>query len=152
MLNASHVSALTPCSLGRASRRRPTRRLRSLRSPASSGSDVSVEVKFCGLTRETDTAFAVALGASYVGVVFAESPRRVEPGNAGSVLTPARGRAKAVGVFGPASVESVAVAASAASLDVVQLHGDPSPGIVERVRPFFTGEVWAVVRIAGSEL
>jgi phosphoribosylanthranilate isomerase len=113
---------------------------------------VSVEVKFCGLTRETDAAFAAALGASYVGVVFAESPRRVEPALAGAVLAPTRGRAKAVGVFGPASVESVALAASDALLDVVQLHGDPSPGLVERVRPFFNGEVWAVVRISGSDL
>src|SRR6185295_13997803 len=34
----------------------------------------------------------------------------------------------------------------------VQLPGDPTPGIVERVRPFFNGEVWAVIRVSGSEL
>ena len=111
-----------------------------------------VEVKFCGLTRETDTAFATSLGASYVGVIFAESPRRIDPAVVSTVLAPSRGKAKAVGVFGPASIESIATTAAAASLDIVQLHGDPSPGIVERVRPFFNGEVWAVLRIAGSEL
>ena len=113
---------------------------------------MAVELKFCGLTRETDAAFAVSLGASYVGVIFADSPRRVDPALAATVLTPARGRARAVGVFGAASVESVAAAAAEAALDVVQLHGDPSPGIVERIRPFFGGDVWAVVRVAGSEL
>jgi len=99
---------------------------------------VAVELKFCGLTRETDAAFAASLGASYVGVIFAESPRRVEPVNASAVFGPARGRAKAVGVFGPATVETVADIAAEAALDVVQLHGDPSAGIVERIRPFFT--------------
>ena len=111
-----------------------------------------VEVKFCGLTRDADTAVAASLGASYVGVIFAESPRRVDPRVATGVLAPARGRAKAVGVFGKASLESIATVAADASLDVVQLHGDPSPGLVERVRPFFGGEVWAVIRIDGSDL
>ena len=113
---------------------------------------MAVELKFCGLTRETDAAFAASLGASYVGVIFAESPRRVEPVNASAVFGPARGRAKAVGVFGPATVETVADIAAEAALDVVQLHGDPSAGIVERIRPFFAGEVWAVIRIAGAEM
>jgi phosphoribosylanthranilate isomerase len=113
---------------------------------------VTVEVKYCGLTRDTDAAFAVSLGAAYVGVIFAKSPRRVDPAAAASVVAPARGRAKTVGVFGRSSIEAVATVAAEVALDVVQLHGDPTPGIVERVRPFFTGEVWAVVRIDGSRL
>lgn len=113
---------------------------------------MSVDVKFCGLTRDTDAACAVSLGAAYVGVIFAESPRRVAPREASAVLAPARGRAKTVGVFGPVGVEAVALTAGDVALDVVQLHGDPSPGSVERVRPFFSGEVWAVVRIEGDTL
>jgi len=113
---------------------------------------VAVEVKFCGLTRADDAAFAASLGATYVGVIFAESPRRVTSAGAVQILAPARGRAKAVGVFGPASIETIATVAAEASLDIVQLHGDPSPGFVERVRPFFAGEVWAVIRIDGAEL
>ena len=113
---------------------------------------MAVELKFCGLTRAEDAAFAVALGAAYVGVIFADSPRRVEPAAATAVLIPARGKAKTVGVFGPASIETVATVAASVPLDVVQLHGDPTPGIVERIRPFFSGEVWAVIRIADAEL
>jgi phosphoribosylanthranilate isomerase len=113
---------------------------------------VPVELKFCGLTREADAAYAASLGAAYVGVIFAESPRRLDPAAASDVLAPARGRAKAVGVFGPVTIETIATVAAETALDVVQLHGDPSPGVVERVRPFFGGEVWAVIRIAGSEL
>jgi phosphoribosylanthranilate isomerase len=113
---------------------------------------VAVDLKFCGMTRDTDVTFAVSLGSAYVGVIFAESPRQLDAAGARTVLAQARGRAKTVGVFGPASIETVAAVASDASLDVVQLHGDPSPGLIERLRPFFAGEVWAVIRIAGSEM
>jgi phosphoribosylanthranilate isomerase len=113
---------------------------------------VTVDIKFCGLTRAEDAEFAASLGAAYVGVIFAESPRRLDPVAASSVLAGVRGKATTVGVFGPATVETIATVAADAGVDVVQLHGDPTPGIVERVRPFFSGEVWAVVRIAGSEM
>ena len=113
---------------------------------------MAVDVKFCGLTRADDAAFAVSLGATYVGVIFAESPRKLSAAAAVEVLAPARGRAKTVGVFGPASIETIATVGVNAALDIVQLHGDPSPGFVERLRPFFPGEVWAVVRIDGADM
>lgn len=113
---------------------------------------MAVEIKFCGLTRAADAEYAASLGAAYVGVIFAESPRRVDPGAATGVLAGVRGRASTVGVFGPATVETIATIASGLGLDVVQLHGDPSPGVVERVRPTFGGAVWAVVRIADGAL
>ena len=113
---------------------------------------MAVEIKFCGLTRAADAEYAASLGAAYVGVIFAESPRRVDPGAATGVLAGVRGRASTVGVFGPATVETIATVASGLGLDVVQLHGDPSPGVVERVRPTFGGAVWAVVRIADGAL
>jgi len=111
-----------------------------------------VEIKFCGMTRDVDAGYASSLGAAYVGVIFADSPRKVDPAHAAEVLAPARGKAKTVGVFGPASIETVATVAADVALDAVQLHGDPTPGMVERLRPFFGGEVWAVVRIAGAAL
>ena len=113
---------------------------------------MAVEIKFCGLTRPADAEHAASLGAAYVGVVFAESPRRVDPGAAAAVLAGVRGRARAVGVFGPGAVETVAAMAGDLELDIVQLHGDPSPGVVERVRHDFAGAVWAAVRIADSAL
>ena len=113
---------------------------------------MAVDLKFCGMTREVDVAHAVSLGSAYVGVIFAESPRRLEPAVARAVLAPGRGRAKAAGVFGPASVETIASVAAEAALDVVQLHGDPSPAMIDQMRLVFGGEVWAVIRIAGSDL
>jgi len=111
-----------------------------------------VDIKFCGLTRASDADYAASLGAAYVGVIFAGSPRRVTAAGAATVVAPARGRARTVGVFGAASAAEVASIASDVGLDVVQLHGDPTPDLVERVRPVFAGEVWAVVRVAGDTL
>lgn len=113
---------------------------------------MAVEIKFCGMTRDVDAGYATSLGAEYVGVIFAESPRKVHPAQASAVLAKARGKAKTVGVFGPASIETISAVAGEVSLDVAQLHGDPSPGLVERLRPFFGGEVWAVIRISGPSL
>ena len=104
------------------------------------------------MTRAADAEYAASLGAEYVGVIFAESPRRVDPGVAAAVLAGVRPRTSKVGVFGPATAETIATVASDVGLDVVQLHGDPSPGTVERVRPGFDGAVWAVMRIADGAL
>jgi phosphoribosylanthranilate isomerase len=113
---------------------------------------VPVEIKFCGLTRAADAEYAASLGAAYAGVIFAESPRRLDPAAAAAVLAGVRGRASTVGVFGHATVETIASVASELNLDVVQLHGDPSPDIVDRMRPRFGGAVWAAVRIEGNAL
>src|SRR6187551_568834 len=108
MSSVWRASAPAPCSWAPASRRPPIRPPLWRRSPALHGHAVAVELKFCGLTRAEDTAVAVSLGAAYVGVIFADSPRRIEPPAATAVLVPARARAKTVGVFGPASIETVA--------------------------------------------
>lgn len=103
--------------------------------------------KICGLTRPEDAACAAESGAAYVGVVFAASPRRVEARRALEVLAPARGRSRTVGVFGPAAPADVARTAAEASVDVVQLHADPTANDVQAVRERFDGEVWAAYRI-----
>jgi len=65
------------------------------------------------------------------------------------VLAAAGGTVRRVGVFGAQSGEEIGRTASAAALDVVQLHADPDVAQVEAVRRHFGGEVWAVVRTDG---
>ncbi|HXT18831.1 MAG TPA: phosphoribosylanthranilate isomerase [Gemmatimonadaceae bacterium] len=110
------------------------------------------EIKFCGLTRAEDVREAVALGASYVGVIFAGGPRNLTPARAREVLGEVPGRVRRVGVFGDQSPEEIATAAFEASLSVVQLHGASDPMRISRIRDQFTGEVWPVLRVAGAEL
>jgi phosphoribosylanthranilate isomerase len=58
--------------------------------------------------------------------------------------------ARRVGVFGDQSVQDIARIAEAASIDVVQLHADPTPQAVEAVRRATGLETWAAMRIANT--
>jgi phosphoribosylanthranilate isomerase len=108
-----------------------------------------VDVKFCGLTRAADARAAAALGAAYLGVIFAGGPRRLDAVRAKAVLDAAAGVgiARRVGVFGAESAADMAALAAGVGLDVVQLHGDAGPRLVALLRQSFDGQVWRVVRI-----
>jgi phosphoribosylanthranilate isomerase len=109
-------------------------------------------IKFCGMTRGEDAAFAAELGAAYVGVIFAESPRRIAPSAAKKVLDAAGSGVKRVGVFGTNAADEIAKTAEQAHLDVVQLHADPTGADVIAVREIFPGEIWTAVRIGDEHL
>ena len=109
-------------------------------------------VKLCGMTRAEDVAAAADAGADYVGVIFAGGPRHLDPAQAIEVLAPARGRLPVIGVFGADAPGRIADVARAASLDGVQLHGDPSPADVDALRRLFDGMVWAVCRVRDAVL
>lgn len=112
-----------------------------------------VKMKFCGLTRPADAAYAAELGASYVGVVFAESPRRVAVAQAREIFTASAG-VKRVGVFGHATASSPEIASAARELrlDVIQLHGSFGNDEVARLRDCFDGEMWAVLPVEATRV
>jgi phosphoribosylanthranilate isomerase len=111
-----------------------------------------VEVKFCGLTREGDASRAASLGATHIGVIFAGGPRELTPARAGEVLSAAGNQPKRVGVFGADFRTRLRSVTAVARLDVVQLHGDPTPADVSAARDLFDGEVWTAVRVRGAEI
>ena len=111
-----------------------------------------VELKFCGLTRPEDAAHAAALGARYVGVVFAESLRQVTDADAMRVLGQIPLTISRVGVFGDTKPEQIAERAQRLELDVIQLHGDPKPRVITRVRRTWRGQVWAVQRLTDATI
>jgi phosphoribosylanthranilate isomerase len=113
---------------------------------------VPVDVKFCGLTRREDAALGASIGARYLGVVFAESPRRIDAVSARAIFTGVPHGPKRVGVFGPVGALEIAQTAGDVGLDVVQLHSDPSADDVRTLRSHFDGEIWAACRVAGGEL
>jgi len=126
--------------------------MQSWHSPEFRETPMLAKVKFCGMTRAQDAALAAEIGASYVGVVFADGPRRVDPDSAARILDAAGASIKRVGVFGTNDPDEIASTAETAKLDVVQLHRDPSVSDVKAVRRKFRGEVWAAIRIAGSHI
>lgn len=111
-----------------------------------------VEVKYCGLMRPEDAREAALLGARYAGVILAEGPRNLIDDVAVRVLAAVPNPVSRVGVFGDDQPEDIAGRARRLRLDVVQLHGDPTPATIARVREHWTGDVWAVQRIRGSDV
>ena len=111
-----------------------------------------VKVKFCGMTRPQDAAIGAEIGASYIGVVFADGPRRVTPGQANKIFEAAGKRVKHVGVFGTNDPDQIARIVEETHLDVVQLHNDPTTSDVTAIRGKFGGEIWTAIRIAGTHI
>lgn len=107
-------------------------------------------IKFCGLTRPEDAAFAVELGASHVGVIFAHSPRQSTVTRAREILAEVGSHTKKVGVFAGSSAGEIARIAQEVALDAVQLHGAPCTSLVHDVRENFGGEIWSVVAVGSS--
>ncbi|HEV8364056.1 MAG TPA: phosphoribosylanthranilate isomerase [Gemmatimonadaceae bacterium] len=116
---------------------------------------MTASVKFCGLTRAVDARLGASLGASFLGVVFAESRRRLDAVRALAVFAPLdelRDPPKRVGVFDAASSLEILATAAQVGLDVIQLHADPKPSDVRSLRGSFGGEIWAARRIEGDQL
>ena len=112
------------------------------------------EIKFCGMTRVEDVTAAVAIGANYIGVIFAGGPRHVSVDWAHELVSHVPRGVKRVGVFGPRESTSGGIGdvARSVGLDVVQLHGDPDEAAIEDLRRTFDGVVWAAVRVAGTSV
>ena len=106
------------------------------------------KIKFCGVTRASDAVVASDLGASYVGVIFAESQRRVTIAQAAEVFAAASG-VRRVGVFGHAgsAPEEIIRHARDLRLDVLQLHGSFTTADIARLRDDFDGELWPVIPV-----
>ncbi|HYW32657.1 MAG TPA: phosphoribosylanthranilate isomerase [Gemmatimonas sp.] len=111
-----------------------------------------VAIKICGLTRPQDALRAEAAGASFLGVILAGGPRLLDLPTAARVLGPRRAGVQRVAVFGAQSTAQIVDAAAALDLDVVQLHGDPTPDDVAVIQRQTERAVWPVLRVEGTQL
>ena len=86
------------------------------------------KIKFCGLTDPADAERAVALGAWALGMImWRPSPRCCPLEVAVEITATFRRRAEMVGVFVNAPLPEITRVADAASLSMIQLHGDEGP-------------------------
>ena len=93
------------------------------------------QIKICGLKTLTDALAAIHAGADYLGFNFyPKSPRFVEKQTCAkitSVLKQKHPHIKLVGVFVNSSVEEVKDILTTCSLDLAQLHGDETVGMLK---------------------
>jgi phosphoribosylanthranilate isomerase len=96
---------------------------------------MSTQVKICGLKTEAALEAALSGGADYVGLVFfPPSPRSIEPAAATELAAKARGRAKVVALLVNAEDALIDAVVKAVGPDMLQLHGDESPGRAVAIR------------------
>lgn len=106
-------------------------------------------VKVCGLTRLRDAEVAVEAGADYLGAILAPGYRRSVTAGAAGVMFRSL-QARTVGVFVDGDEDALLAAAAEARLHVVQLHGDETPEMADRVRRAGY-EVWKAVRVRHAD-
>ena len=110
-----------------------------------------VFVKVCGITRPEDARAAADSGVDAVGLLFAESPRRVGVERAREISAALPPEVATVGVFVNAGVDEVLRIAREVGLDYAQLHGDETPHTVSAIKESGVKVVKALkVRNAGS--
>jgi len=101
-----------------------------------------IRVKICGLKNADDAAYAKQAGADYLGMVFAESPRKVTIGDACKIVQAVKAPDSFVGVFLNAQKEEVLQAAQQVGLKQLQFHGDETPEYCS----FFTKKGFQVIK------
>jgi phosphoribosylanthranilate isomerase len=110
-----------------------------------------VYVKVCGITDPEDAGKATRSGADAVGLVFAESPRKLGVEQAREIVATLPGSIMKVGVFVDEEPEEVLRIVREVGLDYAQLHGDESPETVTFLRGEGVKVIKALrVRGAGS--
>ncbi len=103
-----------------------------------------VRVKICGITNLGDAEFAIKCGADALGFIFAESPRRVTVSQASKIIKRVGPWTATVGVFVNENSATIKKIAAACGFGMVQLHGDETAGLIEKLSPL---KVIQVLRI-----
>lgn len=90
-------------------------------------------VKICGITTKESATVAIRSGADFIGFVFADSKREISPMEARDIATSLPSSVKKVGVFVNETVSTILEIADTVGLDVIQLHGDEPPEVIEQL-------------------
>jgi len=93
----------------------------------------ATRVKVCGITNARDARLAAAFGVDAIGLIFCESPRRVDVDTARRIVRALPPFVTPVGVFVDAPLDDVLAVAAEVGLGAVQLHGSETPDYVEAV-------------------
>jgi len=94
-----------------------------------------VRVKICGITSLEDALMAVEAGADALGFVFFRgSPRFISPERAAAIICRLPPFVQTVGLFVNEEQATVNEVTDRCGLDLVQLHGEETPGYCAAVR------------------
>lgn len=110
---------------------------------------MTTRVKICGVSSPGILEAAVAEGASDVGLVFfPRSPRNVSAGEAAALSAAAPTDITVVGLFVDPADEALEEVLAVARLDLLQLHGNESPGRVAAIKRRTGKPVMKAIKVA----
>lgn len=110
------------------------------------------KIKLCGLTRESDIAYANVLAPDYVGFIFAESSKRyVSPERAEILRKKLNASIIPVGVFVNETPECIADLADRNIIRIVQLHGSEDESYIRHLRRLTDAKIIKAFRIQSKE-
>lgn len=92
-----------------------------------------MKVKICGITDTESAKVAVEAGADAIGLVFADSKRKVTIDQAKLIIDSLPERVLKVGVFVNEDVEVIEEIVQKTGLTMVQLHGDEEPEVCNKI-------------------
>lgn len=112
---------------------------------------MSIEVKICGVNTPEALRLAAEAGADFVGFVyFPPSPRAVTPVQSGALSASLEGGPRRVGLFVDPEDALLEAALGTTALDIIQLHGEETPGRVAEIRARFGVPVMKALGIASE--
>lgn len=114
---------------------------------------MAVRLKYCGNRTASDLQKSVQSKADYVGLIFAESKRRVEVEAAKQWLKCiSLGDKQLVGVFVNAPIDKIIGAASQLPLAVIQCYGDETVEYIAKIKEATGLAVWKAIHHDGNAL
>ncbi|MGQ8872886.1 phosphoribosylanthranilate isomerase [Paenibacillus sp. TSA_86.1] len=119
-------------------------------SSSEQGHSLPAAVKICGLQDVEVLKSMINLPVDYIGVVFANSRRRITPEQAAALKSvllewPVNERPKLAGVFVNPTFHELEHVMEIVSLDVIQLHGQESAEFCEQVKKRWNANVFKAV-------
>ena len=110
---------------------------------------MSVSAKICGITDEPAMRAAVTSRASFVGLVFyPPSPRSLDSISAARLASLVPPDIKKVGLFVNPVNNQLNKVLNDVSLDLVQLHGEETPGRCNEIRKRFGLPIMKVIKVS----
>ncbi|MCB0221510.1 MAG: phosphoribosylanthranilate isomerase [Chrysiogenetes bacterium] len=95
-----------------------------------------IRIKICGNTSVVDALDAARAGAHAIGLILYEhSPRCIDPEEAARICAAMPPFVTTVGVFVNESIDTIRILQREIGFDLVQLHGDEPPEMVEEFGP-----------------
>ena len=102
------------------------------------------KVKICGIKTLSDAKFAVDYGVDAIGFVFAESIRNVSKEKARAIVQKLPPFVTTVGLFVNDTAENIEAICRFCGLDVIQLHGNERPALLNKLKDFKTIKVFRI--------